>query len=403
MKKIISILTALCLIALLQLNLQAQPPRHFDGPPHRGPALEQFAEELGITDEQKAELKTLQEAHRSEMKALMEKEFESPEARREAMKKLRDTQHGAVEAVLTEAQLEKLEALRAEAQEKRQEMREENAGKHKAMRKEMKTYRETEILPVLREQRAKLETQLSPEDKATIATLRAKRAAQMQVRQDRPADPEKRGQRPELTDAQKAEWKADHEKVKALLEKYDSQITALMEEINKEREGWQEHNSEIAKKYAPEQWKEGRMHNRPAMKEEKADGEKRAARPGKEGMGHPPQGSGRGMGKASFLLMDPNAGTSPAAMAPADFAELRVFPNPSASRNTVAYELKEAGHYRVELRDKDGLVLQVLSNQYREAGDYREEIDLSAYAAGTYYVSIVGAEGVVSKKLVIAK
>jgi hypothetical protein len=109
------------------------------------------------------------------------------------------------------------------------------------------------------------------------------------------------------------------------------------------------------------------------------------------------------MGKAGFLLLDPDAETTTSTVSPTEFAEVRIFPNPSASRNTVSYQLKEAGHYRIELRDKDGLVLEVLSNQYLQAGDYREELDLSTYASGTYYLSIVGAEGVVSKKVMVAK
>lgn len=109
------------------------------------------------------------------------------------------------------------------------------------------------------------------------------------------------------------------------------------------------------------------------------------------------------MGKAGFLLLDPNEDIAPATSDKQDFAEIKVYPNPSASRNTIAYDIKEGGYYRVELRDKDGLVLRVISNEYRQAGNYQEDVDLSSYAAGTYYVSIVGAGGVISKKVVIAK
>ena len=68
MKKIVRLLTALSLLLITQWSLQAQRPH--PGPPHRGPALEQLAEELNITEDQKTELKALRESHQEEMKAL---------------------------------------------------------------------------------------------------------------------------------------------------------------------------------------------------------------------------------------------------------------------------------------------------------------------------------------------
>jgi hypothetical protein len=274
------------------------------------------------------------------------------------------------------------------------------------MQGEMKEYRESEITPVLREQRTKLESKISAEDKATIATLRAKHAAMREAKPD--FTPGERRKRPELTEEQKADMRADREKIKALVEKYDTEITALLDEIETERTGWKEDMQEIGKKYAPEEGKDRPSRGkRGEMRGKRPEGEKRAESPRREMGAHHPRG-GHGMdrdrmGKVGFLLLDPNAETTGNTAKSGDFAEVRIFPNPSASRNTVSYTLKEAGNYRVELRDKDGLVLQVLSNQYRQAGDYREELDLSSYSAGTYYLSIVGAEGVVSKKVVVAK
>lgn len=404
MKKVIKILTVVAVLMVTQWNLQAQ--RHQAGPPNRGPGLEKFAEELGITEAQQTELKALHETQREETKALMEKEFETREARWEAMKALRENHQDALDAVLTEVQLEKLATLKDEAKVKREAQHQKRRENVKAMQGEMKEYRESEIMPVLRVQRTKLETELSAEDKATIAALRAKHAAKREAKPD--FAPGERKKRPELTDEQKAEMRTDREKIKALVEKYDTEITGLLDEIETKQASWKDDMQEIGKKYAPEELKD-----RPArgkkedMKGKRLDGEKRAEAPRRE-MGARHSRGGRHMdrehmGKAGFLLLDPNAETTSNSIQSTDFAEVRIFPNPSASRNTVSYKLNEAGHYRVELRDKDGLVLQVLSNEYRKAGDYREELDLSPYSAGTYYLSIVGAEGVVSKKVVVAK
>ncbi|PHN04879.1 T9SS type A sorting domain-containing protein [Flavilitoribacter nigricans] len=403
MKKVVRILTVVAVMMVAQWNLQAQRPH--PGPPDRGPGLERFAEELEITDEQKAELKALHETQREEAKALMEKEYETREARWEAMKALRESHKDAMDAILTEAQLAKLETLKAEAKAQREARHEERMENVKAMRGEMKTYRETEIEPVLRAQRTKLEEELSAEDKATIAAIRAKHPTKREDRPDFKAG--ERGKRPELTDEQKAEMRADREKIKALVEKYDSEITSLLDEIKDDREEWKEDMQEIGKKYAPEDLKDRPARGkRGEMKGKRLGDDKRAEAPRREMEGRHHRGGKMDrehFGKVGFLLMDPNAETEAATAPAGDFAEVRVFPNPSASRNTVSYKLRDAGHYRVELRDKDGLVLEVLSNEYRQSGEYREELDLTSYAAGTYYLSIVGAEGVVSKKVVVAK
>lgn len=403
MKKIIKLLTILSVLMLTQSALQAQRP----GPrAHRGPALEHLAEELNITEEQKTELKAMHEAQMEKMKALRDQEFDSREAHREAMKALRDEQRTAMEKILTAEQLQKLEDLKAEKEEKRTEQRKERMEGHKAMRAEMKTYHETEVLPVLKEQRAKLEAKLSAEDKATIAGLREKMEARKAMREA--AEPRERGQRqrPELSEEQKAAFKADREALKALVEKYDADIVSLLDEVKSEREGWREDMREIGEKYAPE---------KPEFREERskkadAEGKGQAKFRGDKKTEHRGKGDGRharrhgprsnDMGKTGFLLLDPSTETTSNVTNKADFAKIRVFPNPSASLNTINFTVEEAGHYRVELRDKNGQVLQQLSNEYRQSGQYQDEVDMSQYPSGTYYLSITGADGVVSEKVV---
>lgn len=402
MKKIVSILSVLSVLMTTQWNLQAQRPQM--GPPHRGPAVEKLVENLGLTDEQQVKLKALRETSREEVKALMDQEFDSREARHEAMKAMQEGHQEAMEAILTEAQLEKMSTLKGQKETQRREGRKAHMEQRKEMHDAMKSFHETEVLPVLKAQRAKLEAALTTEDKATLAALRAKKEANRPEKTER-ARGERRG-KPEWTEAQREEIRADREKIRAMVEKYDSEITSLLEELREEHENWGKKKHEIAKKYAPEDLEDRPMRGgRGKMKGERIAGEKRSegARKGKAGRFHHSEGRGEGMRKVGFLLLDPNAEAGAARTDKQEFAEVRVFPNPSASRNSVNYKLKENGHYRVELRDKDGLVLQVISNQYRKAGDYQDEIDLSLYAAGTYYVSIVGAEGVISKKIVVAK
>ena len=54
--------------------------------------------------------------------------------------------------------------------------------------------------------------------------------------------------RPELTEEQKAILKADRATMKALVDKYDSEITSLLDEIETEREQWKEDMKAIEEK-----------------------------------------------------------------------------------------------------------------------------------------------------------
>jgi Spy/CpxP family protein refolding chaperone len=401
MKKIVKLFTVLSVFLLTQWTLQAQPPHQ--GPRfHRGPALEQLEEELNITEEQKTKLKAAHEAQMAKMEALKEQEFESREERFEAMKALRDEERTAVNNILTAEQQEKLAALKAEKEKERAEQREERKEKHEAMRAEMKAYHATEVLPVMKEQRTKLEAKISAEDKVTIAGLRSKMEAGKAAWEGK--EPGERWKRPELTEEQKAAFKAERETIKALVEKYDADITALLGEIKTEREEWKEDMREIGGKYAPERpdFRGERKKERPAGEQKaKVERERKADRPERGRGDHARRGDRHeGMGKAAFLLLDPNVATTQNVTGKADFAQIRVFPNPSAGRNTVNYKLTEAGYYRVELRDKNGQVLQELSNEYRQSGDYQDEVDMSQFPSGTYYLSITGAEGVISEKIV---
>ena len=78
------------------------------GPGQRGDMLKKMAEELSLTDDQKAKLQEVFKAQREAMKDL------SPEERREKMKESREATNAKVKEILTAEQYAKWEKIRDE-------------------------------------------------------------------------------------------------------------------------------------------------------------------------------------------------------------------------------------------------------------------------------------------------
>ena len=85
-----------------------RPERPGGGPGQRGDMLKKMAEELSLTDDQKAKLQEVFKAQREAMKDL------SPEERREKMKESREATNAKVKAILTAEQYAKWEKIRDE-------------------------------------------------------------------------------------------------------------------------------------------------------------------------------------------------------------------------------------------------------------------------------------------------
>ena len=164
---IFRLVVCLCLLAVGTLGF-AQKGQH--------PSIEHLLEQLDLSSEQKAELEESKSAFEEQRSALKGQEFNTPEERREAHRTLKEQQRNALQEILTEEQLGKLMALHSAAKEEhRAAMKDvDRKGLHEAL----KAHHETEVLPVLREQRAKLEASISSEDRERIAVLRQEVAQQ---------------------------------------------------------------------------------------------------------------------------------------------------------------------------------------------------------------------------------
>lgn len=110
---------------LLALNLQAQPTdkaeRKGGKRPDTQARLNQMAEQLNLTAEQKEKVKPIMEAEREKMQGLRDL---APEQRREKMQEIRKDQEAKLKPILTPEQFEKWKKLRDQRGGKRGEKQE---------------------------------------------------------------------------------------------------------------------------------------------------------------------------------------------------------------------------------------------------------------------------------------
>lgn len=378
--KIITVLFVF--IGLLFINAYGQRPMrkgHLN--------LDQIKSELQLTAEQEASITAIQEKYKEKFEALKAGESTERGEKRIAFRELMKAQRAEIAEVLSE---EQKVILKAKRQEKRRGMKEKRSKvDREGLHQEIKAYKEQNIMPILLEQRAKLESKITEEDKVQIATLRPTFEEMKEKREGKRfkrerGNPEQRTERKAVIEQRKKEL----EPLKALVEKYNDEITTLFAEIETEQNQWKEDIKAIGAKYRPEgiegNGSRGRkMHKR----HHKIKGEK-----------------GFFIPKRHFLLLDPNAESANSTSGKYNaITEVKVFPNPSYSSNTLNYTVKKAGKIRIELRDQEGNTQKVLLDAYREIGEYSLQVDVSQLESGIYYYTINDASGVTSQKIAVSK
>lgn len=389
---------ALIVLAVGSLTIaSAQPgPRGKRGP--RGPQMdvEKLKTELQLTDQQVQQIEDLTTEQRTQMKQLRDTEFESPEARREAMKALQGDYRDGLADILTAEQQTKMKALQEGQRAKKQARAAQFKEKRKATRGDIKSYREENVIPVLQAQRAKLESKISAQDKALISELRAKHA-QRPKRLDNPSIEEQKAAKAQF-EANKEERQAHKEQIKALLKTYETDIDALYAEIEPQVEEWKSEMKEIAAENRPADAKK-RQH-----KKDLGEGKKQGQGGRKARMGD--RGDKRGrvlLSKAAFLLLDPNTPATSTPTMQQAVTEIKVFPNPTFNQNTLSYSVKEAGHLRIELHNESGRLIEVLFEGNKDAGEYQLDVDMSKLRNGVYYYTVMDQKGKQSHKVIVNK
>ena len=385
---------SLFLIAICSFTIaSAQPgPR---GP--RGKMLDsdKLKTELELTDEQVEQIEALTTQQRTQVQELRNKEFETPEARRTAMKEIQTAYKNGLADILTDQQEQKLKSIQQKARTQRKARAQEFGAKRQAARDDMGAYRAENIEPVLLEQRAKLESKISAEDKALIEELRSQKP-QRPNRLQNPSMEERKAAK-EAYEARKEEITAYKEQLKALTETYESDIDALFAEIQPQMEQWKKDLKETAQEHRSQEMKK-RKQGAASSEGKKGKAGKRGKR-GQKGQ----RGEHRLLSKSAFLLLDPNKPLAQEEANPQALTEIKVFPNPTFNQNTLSYTVKEAGHLRIELHNESGRLIEVLFDGTKEAGSYQMEVDMSKMRNGVYYYTVQDQKGLQSHKVVVNK
>ena len=256
-------------------------------------------------------------------------------------------------------------------------------------RREIRAYFAANVLPVLRQQRQKLEFQLAAPDRAQLATYRTQlRALKTQGRALRqavaPTVGSTPGTRPVLTEAQREQAHQLRFQARGILlnvaqmaQKYDLAISQLAQEVQPLKEKWATDIKAIAAKNAT-----------PVQQAKLAAGRR--------------HGSGqlrRFFKPVMFLLLDPNATAN--APGKRGIGSTSLYPNPAAATTQLEYEVKKAGPVSVDLLDRDGNKLRtLLPETQQEQGSQRQQLDLSDLPAGTYFYKITTKSGAQTKRFV---
>jgi hypothetical protein len=241
----------------------------------------------------------------------------------------------------------------------------------------------------MKQQRLKLETQLSAGDKKQLEDLQKRlatnREAGKSFRQERKTQP--KADKPAQTDAQRQQMqlhRAEMERIMAdartLAVKYDSNIQALFKEISSSSDKWKTDLEAIHQKHqvaAPAQPNQPPRHQKRGR------------------AGHV---SGSYMRPVAFLLWDVKQDL------PAEGSDLnsgnQVFPNPATITNTLKYTVKQAGKVQIDLLDDQGNLLRTLENGPKTKGDFQLEVPVSELKSGIYVYKISTKAGVETKRFV---
>lgn len=254
-------------------------------------------------------------------------------------------------------------------------------------RAEIRAYYQAHVLPVVRQQRRRLDARLAAEDRTQLATYRAQlrdlRQRGQVLRQSWPPADAPTGVRPALTDAQRqqaqqlrTDRRAIMLRVGELAQKYAAPIAQLRQEIQPRQDQWTADMQALAAKNAPPE---------PAEKPGQTDRRWHS-------------GSFGGLGDATrFLLLDPQIDAAAELAMPAS----TVFPNPAATTNQLEYTVRKAGPVLVEILDGRGTVLRtIVRSEEQEKGLHTVAVGLEELPNGPYFYKITTRAGVETKRFV---
>ena len=109
-------------------------------------------------------------------------------------------------------------------------------------------------------------------------------------------------------------------------------------------------------------------------------------------------------GRAKAIYPDFRSTTlSLAAKVPTQYALAQNYPNPFNPTTTVAFDLKKAGHVKVNIYNVLGQTVTCLVDEYLEAGTHSREWNANNFSSGIYFYQINANDFNDTKKMVLMK
>ena len=243
-------------------------------------------------------------------------------------------------------------------------------------REEIKAYMETNVLPVLRAQRQKLEETLSTEEKQQVSALR-EQMQQLRPRREAPGDATKRERPTEERREARASLRAERRQLMAeaasIAQPHEATIDRLMDEIEDQRQQWKDDIRAIIVESGDEDADDSDMNIR-----------RRRRAYDMVSLDDP----------ARFLLLDPNATSTEGSR------ESRLYPNPVNETSVLEYQLATKGPVIISLFDDAGMPVKTLVYEIQDPGSHRVSMEADALAPGTYVYSLSTTEKTETGRLV---
>lgn len=347
-----------------------------------------IATELNLTEEQKTQIEPIVEKYKEKAKALKDNSEGDRKAKHEAMKALFEEAKTEIFPLLTAEQIAKVKEF--------EEKKRARHGKRGEIKEAVKAYADKEVKPVLKDQRIKLESKLSAEDKQTIDALRIKVKEQKKAckesgdckgkdRKSKGELGERRGQN-ENGEAREGRRRGKHghhldeetrEAVETLVKKYETDITPLLSEVKTTHGAqWSEDIKAIVLSVDPEMAEHMERHGKDGIKNR---WERKFLHPGK------------------FLMMDPYKVTENTMVS----RTISLYPNPAQNRTNIKYEVLKEGEVQIGIYNRGGDLVKTVFTQFQQPGSYNVEADLNGLADKMYIISVTDASGKVSEQLLM--
>lgn len=219
-----------------------------------------LAEELNLSEEQKAQLKEIDAAFKAEVKEISGNENLSKEAKIETMEKALAERKAKSDAVYTEEQKTQMESIKLEQKAQKIVRRGEQTKQMKAQREAMKEYYDENMKAELERMRKEFDTKLASEDKELIANWRIEAEKSKAMREEHKesrkkgekAKSERKGEKEKEYREKRGDKGEGRSEMHDLLKKYEDDLNSIREANAPLFEKWEADQKGIAEQYKPE-------------------------------------------------------------------------------------------------------------------------------------------------------